>query len=257
MKKSVMLMVGILAVSLTGSAQAAGSTMFAVQDATGTSDMATISDTGDIAGNKLTVTSNVEGGLSKVPLGAGPALTAGQGVFHFATEGLSYLNSSFLVQHVATEANHATFPGVYSGATAPNFSFYRINKFFDGTYVLPTANNSLGYFNFGTIDTAVSPATSKRNIAIFAVKAEGTWPALTSTPTYFSWSSTLAPATVLPSEKMRLTSGGSLGIGTIAPTSKLQVVGLPVFADNATALAGGLTAGAFYRTATGVLMVAF
>lgn len=51
--------------------------------------------------------------------------------------------------------------------------------------------------------------------------------------------------------------GGNVGIGTPTPTSKLQVVGLPVYADNTAALAGGLTAGAFYRTSTGVLMVAF
>lgn len=48
--------------------------------------------------------------------------------------------------------------------------------------------------------------------------------------------------------------GGNLGIGTTIPTSKLQVVGLPNYADNTTALAGGLTAGAFYHTA-GVLKV--
>ena len=39
-----------------------------------------------------------------------------------------------------------------------------------------------------------------------------------------------------------------VGIGTATPTSKLQVVGLPVYANNAAAVAGGLTAGAFYRT---------
>jgi hypothetical protein len=41
---------------------------------------------------------------------------------------------------------------------------------------------------------------------------------------------------------------GNVGIGTSAPTSKLHVVGLPVFANNAAAIAGGLTAGAFYRS---------
>lgn len=48
--------------------------------------------------------------------------------------------------------------------------------------------------------------------------------------------------------------GGNVGIGTTSPTSKLQVVGLPSYADNTTALAGGLTVGAFYHTA-GVLKV--
>jgi len=41
---------------------------------------------------------------------------------------------------------------------------------------------------------------------------------------------------------------GYVGIGTITPTAALQVVGLDVYANNAAAVAGGLTAGAFYRT---------
>ncbi|MES2591964.1 MAG: collagen-like protein [Bacteroidota bacterium] len=45
-----------------------------------------------------------------------------------------------------------------------------------------------------------------------------------------------------------LLSSGNVGINTISPTSKLQVVGLLVFPNNAAAIAGGLTVGAFYRT---------
>ena len=47
---------------------------------------------------------------------------------------------------------------------------------------------------------------------------------------------------------------GSVGIGTHSPTSKLQVVGMSVYDSNAAAVAGGLTAGAFYRTSVGVVM---
>lgn len=49
---------------------------------------------------------------------------------------------------------------------------------------------------------------------------------------------------------------GYVGIGTLTPTSALQVVGLPSYTDNASALGGGLTAGAFYiRTAHGLDVV--
>lgn len=43
-------------------------------------------------------------------------------------------------------------------------------------------------------------------------------------------------------------SNGWVGIGTTAPKTVLHVVGLPVYANNAAAVAGGLTVGAFYRT---------
>ena len=49
-------------------------------------------------------------------------------------------------------------------------------------------------------------------------------------------------------DKLVITTTGNVGIGTIDPKSKLQVVGLPEYADNATAVAAGLTIGAFYRT---------
>ncbi|MBA7538970.1 hypothetical protein ES705_31248 [subsurface metagenome] len=44
------------------------------------------------------------------------------------------------------------------------------------------------------------------------------------------------------------TNTGNVGIGTLTPKSKLHVVGLPIYANNAAAITGGLTAGAFYRT---------
>ena len=52
----------------------------------------------------------------------------------------------------------------------------------------------------------------------------------------------------LNSRTVKVDSGGSVGIGTAAPTSRLQVVGLAEYADNAAAKSAGLTDGAFYRT---------
>jgi hypothetical protein len=51
--------------------------------------------------------------------------------------------------------------------------------------------------------------------------------------------------------------GANVGIGTTNPTSRLQVVGLPVYANNAAAISAGLTAGAFYHNGDGIVRVVF
>ncbi len=48
---------------------------------------------------------------------------------------------------------------------------------------------------------------------------------------------------------------GSVGIGTDSPTSRLQLTDIPEYADNAEALAAGLTFGAVYRTGDYLMIV--
>jgi hypothetical protein len=100
---------------------------------------------------------------------------------------------------------------------------------YDGTNVLNTADINL------TVDGPVSTGIAPVRIS-FKTKPGGAG----------NWV-----------EHMTIKNDGKVGIGSTEPTSQLQVTGLPVYADNADATAGGLTPGAFYRTATGVLMVCY
>ena len=105
--------------------------------------------------------------------------------------------------------------------------------------------------NSGAEGFEVNPNGSNINLTSYN-RSTSTYAAFRSISNSFLWQVGTSPV-----DKMILDTNGNLGIGATTPTSKLQVVGLPVYADNTAALAGGLTAGAFYRTSTGVLMVAY
>lgn len=122
-----------------------------------------------------------------------------------------------------------------------------------GATALPNAGDRLGYFLFGSFDPIGGRAL---NAAGVTFRADGAWSsdggANLSVPSSISFETCdvpIPPATAsVKVERIRVSGSGNVGIGTSAPTSKLQVVGLPVFANNAAAITGGLTAGAFYRT---------
>jgi hypothetical protein len=57
--------------------------------------------------------------------------------------------------------------------------------------------------------------------------------------------------------RMTIDSTGKVGIGTITPKAPIHVVGLVTYASNALAIAGGLTAGAFYTDGAGAVKVVF
>jgi hypothetical protein len=58
-------------------------------------------------------------------------------------------------------------------------------------------------------------------------------------------------------EWARFQQNGNFGINTSNPTSKLTVVGLPIYANNAAALAAGQVVGAFYHVGDGILRVVY
>lgn len=58
-----------------------------------------------------------------------------------------------------------------------------------------------------------------------------------------------------PVNSFFISSGGSVGIGTVTPTAKLHVLTLTSFTSNTAAIAGGLTVGAFYRNVDNVCVV--
>lgn len=186
-KKGMAALVGVALVSAAGLAQA--ETRFAVQDSSLTpKDKMVVTDKGYIG------------------IGTNNPATALQ------VKGNGY-DSTQILSHYVGNDNWA----------AGGFIAYRNNLAPDGvTVTLPKKGNRVGYFMFGS-QVASPTGYLALNGAGLSGYAEADWTA-TSTPTDFRFD--LAPSgSMARIERMRITSTGNVGIGTTAPTQKLEVNG--------------------------------
>ena len=188
-----------------------------------------------ITGSAATVTGAAQtaitsvGTLSGLTVTAAPtfsALTAGSIPFAGTAGLLSQDNANFFWD----ATNHRL--GI--GTTAP------------GEFLDVAGNITLNHFSVGaTVDRRVGIGTTGGTVT-GAIHWAGVQFAESSSndQTLHFWTSADGGAAT---EKMMIDKSGSVGIGTTAPTSPLQVVTLPTYTSNATAAAGGLTAGAFFK----------
>ncbi|HBG05175.1 MAG: hypothetical protein A2075_02695 [Geobacteraceae bacterium GWC2_58_44] len=87
------------------------------------------------------------------------------------------------------------------------------------TPILPKKNDRIGYMLFGSNGTDGNP----KNAAGLVSHAEADW-TNTSIPAYFLFEVAATGGTGR-TERMRITSTGNVGVGTAAPTQKLEVNG--------------------------------
>ena len=133
------------------------------------------------------------------------------------------------------------------------------------------ANNQLGSVSFGGNHTDGTEANILYSAALIGV-ADGAFNDASDMPTalaFFTGSTGWSPDTANTSpgtERVRITSGGLVGIGLTNPGEKLEVngtikatdinfTGLATYADDAAAGAGGLVTGDVYKTSTGELRI--
>jgi hypothetical protein len=190
-------------------------------------------------------------GLFSVPTGP---LTTGaqtfQGLKSFST-GWEMAESSARSYKMLTRTAVTTFP-VPSVRPSTANTVIAFDLMPNGSATEYT-NNGFAWFDVCDTDClTTNPALASARVGITATFVEfgsRAFNGATQKPIHFTFTYGAGGA---PVTAMSITSTGStdrkVGIGTATPTSALQVVGLPVYANNAAAVAGGLTAGAFYRT---------
>ena len=187
-KNGVALFVGVVALAATAGMAQATETRFAVQDAS--------------ANDKMVVTDQ---GFVGVGLGTGvlPAMPV-------QIKGNTIGNATIEIGYIGNAS--------YSKFNAPTLQFTRNNLSTDNLGI-PKNTDRLGFINFG----AVVGGAYRQGAQMNAIADSATWSS-TSFPASFTFS-TADAASTFAVERMRITSGGNIGVGASAPTQKLEVNG--------------------------------
>jgi len=216
-----------------------------VKDAAGTANVFTVADNG------VTTIANAAGVEATSMLIFKD--TVGLDSLNFRGDGFLQVSGSGTSQ--ATFLNYIGTAGVSTSSpnARPLFEMYRLRGS-KSSFAPVMQNDKLGTISFAGYDGSGTVSGGKISAALLEVYVDG--PVATgSVPQRMSIITGTSFANRF--ERLVVKADGKVGIGTNAPTSIFQVVGLPTYADNAAATAGGLTAGAFYKTATGVVMVRY
>lgn len=173
---------------------------------------------------------------------------SGNGYFSNSTDNNPTLNlANFNHDNIALSFDAWYSPG--NGWYAGNGTAFKLNKTNNGLYFSYASGLTAGqsFSSWSTVVSNIAIAINNNGKVAIGPQASSALFALSALDV-FGGEAIGSYAGVNAAPSNGLIVSGNVGIGTISPTSKLQVAGLPVYANNAAAIAGGLTAGAFYRT---------
>lgn len=255
MKKTVILMAGLLAVALAGSAQA-GTTMFAVQNSAGT-DQFVVQDTG-LTGIG---TSTPSGGSLHVVATSTPILNDILGMNQAAGMGVDVSTPATAAPAGAIQAaNYAFLIKYQNGGSAinNNFNTFRMVARTDSTVTDPIA----GAVAAGNFQVQHKGTNTASNIIALVANTQllGTGnvtgaAAIRAAAPAISGTGIMSNAygvSIKPQKQTGVTNGWGVyqeGVNDVNYfQGKVQLPNLAVYANNAAAVAGGLSAGMLYRT---------